>query len=141
MPSGPLPCPSGFLPKSAGNVREESVVDLYRGSDLFRQLRDRDALHGKCGACPFRQVCGGNRSRAYAYTSDPLASDPLCPYVPPEYDGPPAAVTGDDSFISTCAGVISVMKRTKLIAIVAIVAIAVVALRRRGGGGEDSDEE
>lgn len=80
--------PSGFLPASAGNVREGSVVDLYRDSTLFTSLRDPDALRGKCGACPFKQVCGGSRSRAHAYTGDPLESDPLCAYVPPEYDGP-----------------------------------------------------
>jgi radical SAM protein with 4Fe4S-binding SPASM domain len=80
--------PSGFLPASAGNVREASVVDLYRDSALFTSLRDPDALRGKCRACPFKQVCGGSRSRAYAYTGDPLESDPLCAYVPPGYDGP-----------------------------------------------------
>ncbi|MFB6206494.1 MAG: TIGR04053 family radical SAM/SPASM domain-containing protein, partial [Haloglomus sp.] len=80
--------PSGFLPEPAGNVREESVVGLYRESPLFERLRDRDALGGKCGACEFRGVCGGSRSRAYAHTGDPLASDPLCPYVPDGYDGP-----------------------------------------------------
>jgi radical SAM protein with 4Fe4S-binding SPASM domain len=79
--------PSGFLPESAGNVREESVVSLYRDSPLFESLRDRDQLQGKCGACPYRAICGGSRSRAYAYTGDPLASDPLCPYVPPDYEG------------------------------------------------------
>jgi radical SAM protein len=80
--------PSGFLPKSAGNVREESLVDLYRQSTLFEDLRDPDALDGKCGACEYRNVCGGSRSRAFAYTGDPLASDPLCAYVPESYDGP-----------------------------------------------------
>jgi len=80
--------PSGFLPLSAGNVREQHPVELYRESELFRSLRDRDSLEGKCGACPFRHVCGGSRSRAFAYTGNPHASDPLCPYVPPEYDGP-----------------------------------------------------
>ena len=80
--------PSGFLPRSAGNVRERSLVSLYRNSELFERLRDRDELTGKCGACPYRYVCGGSRSRAYAHTGNPLASDPLCPYVPPEYDGP-----------------------------------------------------
>ncbi len=80
--------PSGFLPESAGNVRETDPVTIYRESELFAKLRDRDALEGKCGACPFRQLCGGSRSRAYAYTGNPLASDPLCPYVPPEYNGP-----------------------------------------------------
>ena len=80
--------PSGFLPKSAGNVREQPVTDIYRESDLFSGLRDRDRLTGKCGACPYRAVCGGSRSRAYAHTGDPFASDPLCPYVPEGYDGP-----------------------------------------------------
>jgi radical SAM protein len=79
--------PSGFLPQSAGNVREESVVDVYRNAPTFQALRDPDALGGKCGACEFRNVCGGSRSRAFAYTGDPLASDPLCAYRPPSYDG------------------------------------------------------
>jgi len=80
--------PSGFLPESAGNVHEHSIVDIYRNTDLFESLRDPDALKGKCGACEFRYVCGGSRSRAYAYTGDPLESDPLCSYVPDGYDGP-----------------------------------------------------
>ncbi|ELZ16471.1 radical SAM protein [Haloterrigena salina JCM 13891] len=80
--------PSGFLPESAGNVRERPVTELYRESDLFQKLRDRGNLSGKCGACPYRHVCGGSRSRAFATTGDPLASDPLCPYVPDGYDGP-----------------------------------------------------
>ena len=80
--------PSGFLPLSAGNVRDRSLVALYRDSELFRTLRDENALDGKCGACPYRAVCGGSRSRAYAATGDPLGSDPLCAFVPDGYDGP-----------------------------------------------------
>lgn len=80
--------PSGFLPMAVGNVREASLVERYRSADLFRRLRDPEALRGKCGACPFNRVCGGSRSRAYATTGDPLESDPLCPYVPPGYVGP-----------------------------------------------------
>lgn len=80
--------PSGFLPEAAGNVRKEGIIEVYRDSKLFRSLRDPDALRGKCGACEYQHVCGGSRSRAYAYTQDPLGSDPLCGYVPDEYDGP-----------------------------------------------------
>jgi radical SAM protein with 4Fe4S-binding SPASM domain len=80
--------PSGFFPLSAGNVREDSVVGVYRESDLFTTLRDRSKLRGKCGACEYRHVCGGSRSRAFVHTGDPTASDPLCPYVPEGYDGP-----------------------------------------------------
>ncbi|ELZ04799.1 Radical SAM domain protein [Natrialba chahannaoensis JCM 10990] len=79
--------PSGFLPRSAGSVRDRALTELYRDSELFTSLRDRDQLSGKCGACPYRAVCGGSRSRAYAHSGDPLTSDPLCPYVPEGYDG------------------------------------------------------
>ncbi|WP_246983789.1 radical SAM protein [Halorientalis marina] len=87
--------PSGFLPKSAGNVREEDVVNVYRDHELFERLRDRDELGGKCGACEFRHVCGGSRSRAYAHTGDPLAADPLCPYVPDGYEADDGGVDAD----------------------------------------------
>ncbi|QSW98765.1 TIGR04053 family radical SAM/SPASM domain-containing protein [Haloterrigena alkaliphila] len=80
--------PSGFLPESAGNVRDRPIHEIYRDSELFRSLRDRDELTGKCGACEYRNLCGGSRSRAFATTGDPFASDPLCPYVPEGYDGP-----------------------------------------------------
>ncbi|KAB1190375.1 TIGR04053 family radical SAM/SPASM domain-containing protein [Haloferax sp. MBLA0076] len=89
--------PSGFLPKSAGSVRDGGLVERYRESELFQSLRDRDALRGKCGVCEYRHVCGGSRSRAYAHTDDPLASDPLCAYVPEGYDGkmPSDQASGD----------------------------------------------
>mgnify|MGYP003770918105 CR=1 FL=1 len=74
--------PSGFLPLSAGNVRSQSLVELYRHSPLFRTLRDAEQLSGKCGECSFRIICGGSRARAYAATGDPMASDPLCLYQP-----------------------------------------------------------
>ncbi len=76
--------PSGFLPLSAGNVRRDRLVDVYRESPLLRGLRDIGKLTGKCGRCPYRGICGGSRARAWARTGDPFASDPLCPYVPSE---------------------------------------------------------
>jgi radical SAM protein len=74
--------PSGFLPLSAGDVRQESLMEIYCHSELFCALRDADRLKGKCGHCPFRAICGGSRARAYAATGDPLESDPLCLYQP-----------------------------------------------------------
>jgi radical SAM protein len=74
--------PSGFLPISAGNVRRQSLADLYRRSPLFLELRDSDKLKGKCGLCEYRHLCGGSRSRAYALTGDWLAEDPRCVYQP-----------------------------------------------------------
>jgi radical SAM protein with 4Fe4S-binding SPASM domain len=74
--------PSGFLPLSAGNVRQESIVEIYRDSPLFKTLRDSELLEGKCGRCQFRRICGGSRARAYATTGNPLAEDPACIYQP-----------------------------------------------------------
>jgi radical SAM protein with 4Fe4S-binding SPASM domain len=74
--------PSGFLPISAGNVRVDSLVHVYRNSPLFLELRDADARHGKCGICEYRKLCGGSRARAFALTGDYLAPDPRCVYQP-----------------------------------------------------------
>ncbi len=74
--------PSGFLPISAGNIRSKSLGDLYRQSPLFVALRDTARLEGKCGACEFREVCGGSRARAYALTGNPFAEEPCCVYQP-----------------------------------------------------------
>lgn len=81
--------PSGFLPLSVGSVREHSLVELYRSADLMVRLRDTGQLRGKCGRCPFRDICGGSRARAYAHTGDSMGSDPLCPYEPLETAAPP----------------------------------------------------
>ncbi len=74
--------PSGFLPVSAGNVRTEDVIDVYRHSSLFSDLRSPQKLKGKCGVCEYREVCGGQRGRAYSLTGDYLESDPACAYMP-----------------------------------------------------------
>jgi len=74
--------PSGFLPLSAGNVRQQSLADLYRYSPVFMALRDSANLKGKCGDCEFREVCGGSRARAYALTGDAFAEEPYCAYQP-----------------------------------------------------------
>ena len=74
--------PSGFLPMTAGNVRDGDPLETYRNSPLFVSLRDPDGFGGRCGACEYRRVCGGSRGRAYAAGGDPLAEDPLCVHQP-----------------------------------------------------------
>jgi radical SAM protein len=74
--------PSGFLPVTAGNVRVDDVIDVYRNSKLFRELRDPALLKGRCAICEYRDVCGGQRGRAYGLTGDYLETDPACAYIP-----------------------------------------------------------
>lgn len=83
--------PSGFLPEPCGNVRHDRLRDIYRDHPTFRELRDADALKGKCGSCEFRKVCGGSRARAAAMTGDWMEADPLCAYEPPAWQRAVAA--------------------------------------------------
>ena len=73
------PTRAAFL---SGKYPARSVVDVYQQAPLFRSLRDADRLKGKCGACEFRNACGGSRARAFAVTGDPLAAEPDCVYQP-----------------------------------------------------------
>ncbi len=77
--------PSGFLPLKAGNVREQSLDEIYNGSKIFLDLRDPEKLKGKCGRCQFKHICGGSRARAYAVFGDYLMQEPKCVYTPSSY--------------------------------------------------------
>ncbi len=72
--------PSGFAPFNLGNVREESLVEIYRNHPTLRKIRAAE-FKGRCGICEFREVCGGSRARALA-AGDILGEDPGCSYVP-----------------------------------------------------------
>ncbi len=74
----------GFLDVAAGNLRENGFDfrSVWENSPLFRDMRDLDKYHGRCGRCEFRRVCGGCRARAYAATGDYLAEEPYCVYEP-----------------------------------------------------------
>ena len=72
----------GYLTVPAGNVREQPLSEIWHHSRLFHDLRQFDALTGKCGLCEFRRVCGGCRARAYEATGDYMAEEPYCVYQP-----------------------------------------------------------
>jgi radical SAM protein len=69
--------PSGFMPYRLGNVRTEHLVDVYRDNPVLRAIRAA-TFEEPCGSCPYAQLCGGSRARAYAATGNPLAADPGC---------------------------------------------------------------
>jgi len=91
------PCP--YLPVIAGNLRNIRLKDLWTSSEVFTALRDPGLLKGKCGICPYNQVCGGCRARAFSVTTavqhscgvlvrphditgELCGEDPLCTYNP-----------------------------------------------------------
>jgi len=73
--------PSGFLPLPLGNVRKEGIAKIYRENPILQAIR-RAEFKGRCGACEYRFMCGGSRSRAFTESGDPLGEDPLCGYSP-----------------------------------------------------------
>ncbi|MGC9134467.1 radical SAM protein [Caldisphaera sp.] len=79
QPNGDI-SPCVFLPITVGNIRQESFWEIWTKSKVFNDLRDRSKLKGFCNLCPFKNVCGGCRARAYGYYNDYLAPDPGCIY-------------------------------------------------------------
>ncbi len=74
--------PAGFLPVVCGRFPEVSVVETYQSHPVFMALQNPDGYKGICGACEYRQVCGGSRARAYAVTGDYLEAEPDCTHIP-----------------------------------------------------------
>ena len=66
---------------TVGSVKDVPFSQLWTGADpMLATLRTRPRpLKGRCGACAFKAVCGGNtRIRALQVTGDPWAEDPAC---------------------------------------------------------------
>ncbi|MDH4027809.1 MAG: radical SAM protein [Nitrospirota bacterium] len=82
MPDGTvLPCRR--LPVPIGNIRNDSLRELWAMSGVLNGLRDRNSYKGRCGNCERWAHCRGCRAIAYAYTGtrgegDLLAEDPQC---------------------------------------------------------------
>jgi len=74
--------PSGFLPLSLGNVKDEGIVSIYRNNEILRKIRDPSNFGGRCGVCEYGDICGGSRARAFSYFNDLFQEDPKCIYIP-----------------------------------------------------------
>ena len=68
---------SGFLPIALGNVRVNTLSDIYTTSAQLTSLRAGN-LSGVCGACEYSRLCGGSRARAFAHFDQVDADDPSC---------------------------------------------------------------
>jgi radical SAM protein with 4Fe4S-binding SPASM domain len=65
-----------------GNIRETPLSEILENNQIFKELRSRDKLKGKCGKCYYKNTCGGCRALAYHHTGDYLAEDPTCFFQP-----------------------------------------------------------
>lgn len=69
--------PCIFLPIALGNLRFDDIETIWRKNKILSLLRKRDDIK-ICNNCTFKYLCGGCRSRAYAYYRDFLGPDPGC---------------------------------------------------------------
>ncbi len=75
--------PCVTLPLPAGNLREKTFLEIWNGSPLLAQIRDRETrVDGNCGTCQHKYVCGGCRSVSLAYHGDAFKGDTFCWIVP-----------------------------------------------------------
>jgi radical SAM protein with 4Fe4S-binding SPASM domain len=77
QPNG-LVTPCVFMPIIVGDLRRQSLREIWFHSKVLDDLRDRERLKGRCGRCQYKYICGGCRARAYAYHGDYLMPDPGC---------------------------------------------------------------
>lgn len=71
--------PCLLMPKLiAGDLKKDSFEDIWNNSQVFKKLRDRNNLEGKCGSCNHNENCGGCMSMAYAITGNFMAENPFC---------------------------------------------------------------
>ncbi len=71
-----LLCP--HIPKKLGNIREDSLEEVWSKNATINLLRDRRNLKGQCGVCKFSNICGGCRAYPYQLNGDILGEDELC---------------------------------------------------------------
>jgi radical SAM protein with 4Fe4S-binding SPASM domain len=76
MPEGDV-FPCRRFPISIGNLLNQSLAEIWKGSELLEKLRKKENLQGRCGRCGMTD-CRGCRSLALALTGDYLEEDPHC---------------------------------------------------------------
>jgi len=82
LPDGTLvPCRRLHIP--IGNIKRDSLREVWATSGVLEAIRNRDRYQGKCRGCSRWAFCRGCRAIAYAFSkahggNDFLAEDPQC---------------------------------------------------------------
>lgn len=86
QPNGKV-TPCVFMPlEIVGDLKKETLKEIWDKETIMTQLRDRELLKGHCKVCDYRAMCGGCRARAYGYFGDYFEADPGCKYNQEAYD-------------------------------------------------------
>lgn len=82
LPDGTV-TPCRRMPLPIGNVRRDSLREIWATSEVLEMLRNKKSYNGRCGKCERWANCRGCRAIAYAHSqakgkNDFLAEDPQC---------------------------------------------------------------
>lgn len=66
------------LYEKIGSIRDKPIKKILDENAIINTVCDRKNLHGKCGRCKYKFICGGCRGWAYRTTGDYLGEDSLC---------------------------------------------------------------
>lgn len=72
--------PCVFIPIIVGNLRRQSLKEIWLNSPILKKIREREKFKEGCKGCLYRDVCGGCRARAYGYFGDLQGPDPGCSF-------------------------------------------------------------
>lgn len=78
FPNGDIsPC---FAMKiKCGNIRNDSISDIWINNEVFKAFRDKQLIGGKCHTCEYLKQCGGGcRAVPYIINGDYLGEDSVC---------------------------------------------------------------
>jgi len=82
LPDGTI-TPCRRMPVPIGNVKRDSLREVWATSETLKALRDKSMYQGKCGKCAKWSACRGCRAIALAYSrahgeGSYLSEDPQC---------------------------------------------------------------
>ena len=76
MPDGTV-FPCRRFPVSIGNLTHQQFREIWKNSQILKDVRDKSLLKGNCHSCK-RTECYGCRALSFALSENYLDEDPLC---------------------------------------------------------------
>ena len=71
--------PCFAISESCGNLRTNSISDIWNKNEMFKAFRDKSLIQGKCGKCTFLNQCGGGcRAVPFIQDGNYLGEDTVC---------------------------------------------------------------
>ena len=78
MPNGDV-FPCRRLPIKIGNLRADSLIEIYQNNAVLKELRHNEKLDEKCKHCFYAKTCaGGLKCLSFADSGDYNKKDPHC---------------------------------------------------------------